>query len=1048
MVGKLSLFVPLLLFVSTAEAYVPRLDPRATREMPPMTDQAVTIVHRRPTTPPQFGVTDLVTPPADADRGPTEDAPFTPQIAAFVAANHADPLAIFAAVRNTILFEPYYGSRKGANLTLAQSSGSALDIANLLAASLRMAGFPVRYVRGRVVANSTQLHDWIGSPSLATARNAFTAGGIPSQIDGQTLVFEHAWIAVYLPAPGGSRWVQLDPSFKAIVIHDPTVHALAGGPSPDQLMANIEATGALDIANRRTLLEPRVPSQDHPNEPDYDISLIDDYVKKRIAASPQVPPATTVRDLTGYTEIVSATPAVTSDILPLPLAQGATISASSLVPDSLRAHLKIEVLVFSRTQLAYETSLPDLAGKRITIMYVPAAAADRALVAQYGTIFAVPGHFQMLPVLYVGGVERARGMPADTGDAQTRRVTYTLPTQQPMVSENQMQVGDTLGLAIDFGRTSPAEFQAAKASLDAARALLPRGPDGKPLPTAPEILAEEVNGGALYVAAESYFLQTDAYRDLLANQLHVRWLRGGEIGFVTQTMKFDSGLGGPKPPHGVTLGFDMALNPMYAFSRTDDANAIRAFNDAEGTVASALEHAVWEQLGMRGVSTVRLLNLAMRRGIPISHGITKDNWIAISSRMHLNIGVLIAVSDAVGAGYTVTLPERELTIGDWSGVGYKVTDPATNQSIFWISGRLGTNEIATLGGIGTDLLKLLGLGLAIWNLGHDYAGIIGGFGIIAAAMTPLGVAAGVAVVVIAAAGAAEELSDINNFVNGNTSPGKFAADEITSAYTDLYLGTIFNGSVAGALTEPETTAFRDSITGFISDVANLLDALPTQPRPPTNATATTIRPPLTEFDVLYLAAHSTDAQLWQDLNSLRQTYGWQPVQDLVRNYDYIDDHSIESVTHTLATAPPAPSRDAVVLDAASGPRYTPAYAFVFAEWLHGANQYDAKFNVTYTPVTGFDVSGNPIFGQPVADTLEVPVIVLLNQWFITWHSPVGPRDLRAWNTLMKARAAINAHLRDTIDFWAAGGLDPAFVNWASANAPAVHVSANHADSLR
>src|SRR5262249_478244 len=162
---------------------------------------------------------------------------------------------------------------------------------------------------------------------------------------------------------------------------------------------------------------------------------------------PAVPSTTPMRDMTGYTEIVPATATVTGDIVPLPLASEATIAASSLVPDSLRAHLTIEIINNGKTQIGVRYSLPDLAGTRITVMYLPVALQ---LLARYGTVFVIPGRYQMLPVLYVGGTEVARGAAADAGSQQTRRLVYTLPSQQPIVAENQLQVGDTIGVAIDF----------------------------------------------------------------------------------------------------------------------------------------------------------------------------------------------------------------------------------------------------------------------------------------------------------------------------------------------------------------------------------------------------------------------------------------------------------------------------------------------------------------------------------------------------------------------------------------------------------------------
>ena len=55
-----------------------------------------------------------------------------------------DPVSIYAYVRNTIAYEPYYGSRKGALLTLWERSGNDADIASLLIALLHASGYAAR----------------------------------------------------------------------------------------------------------------------------------------------------------------------------------------------------------------------------------------------------------------------------------------------------------------------------------------------------------------------------------------------------------------------------------------------------------------------------------------------------------------------------------------------------------------------------------------------------------------------------------------------------------------------------------------------------------------------------------------------------------------------------------------------------------------------------------------------------------------------------------------------------------------------------------------
>lgn len=85
-----------------------------------------------------------------ADTAATPDAPKDdPQIAALAKSLGYSPVQIFQYVYNNIEFQPYYGSLKGALVTLQSKAGGPTDQASLLIALLRASGIPARYVRGR-----------------------------------------------------------------------------------------------------------------------------------------------------------------------------------------------------------------------------------------------------------------------------------------------------------------------------------------------------------------------------------------------------------------------------------------------------------------------------------------------------------------------------------------------------------------------------------------------------------------------------------------------------------------------------------------------------------------------------------------------------------------------------------------------------------------------------------------------------------------------------------------------------------------------------------
>jgi transglutaminase-like putative cysteine protease len=70
--------------------------------------------------------------PTEADLAPTIDTSQTTAIKDLANKLGKDPIKIYEFVRNTIIYTPYYGSRKGAKETLWEKQGNDIDQANLL----------------------------------------------------------------------------------------------------------------------------------------------------------------------------------------------------------------------------------------------------------------------------------------------------------------------------------------------------------------------------------------------------------------------------------------------------------------------------------------------------------------------------------------------------------------------------------------------------------------------------------------------------------------------------------------------------------------------------------------------------------------------------------------------------------------------------------------------------------------------------------------------------------------------------------------------------
>jgi len=110
-----------------------------------------------------------------------------------------DPKLIFDYVHNHIDYIPYFGSLKGAHLTLLDKSGNDFDQAALLVALLRESGHTAKFVYGKMTIPGEQLTNWLGvDPGWKGVGRVLPSGGyysgdITLYFDG-TAKFPRIWV--------------------------------------------------------------------------------------------------------------------------------------------------------------------------------------------------------------------------------------------------------------------------------------------------------------------------------------------------------------------------------------------------------------------------------------------------------------------------------------------------------------------------------------------------------------------------------------------------------------------------------------------------------------------------------------------------------------------------------------------------------------------------------------------------------------------------------------------------------------------------------------
>jgi YD repeat-containing protein len=167
----------------------------------------------------------------------------TPEIQTLADGLQNDPIQIFNYVYNYVDFEPYYGSKKGAAMTLLEGRGNAFDTCALFVSLLRASGFSPSYRISPCVFSYSTLRTWLGLAAyplgnlndtqvaqlfpgnalpagftplqgrqLLNASNFLTPRGYPivTYTNADNIVFDHVWVQL---SHGGTTY-QLDPSLK------------------------------------------------------------------------------------------------------------------------------------------------------------------------------------------------------------------------------------------------------------------------------------------------------------------------------------------------------------------------------------------------------------------------------------------------------------------------------------------------------------------------------------------------------------------------------------------------------------------------------------------------------------------------------------------------------------------------------------------------------------------------------------------------------------------------------------------------------------------
>ncbi len=599
----------------------------------------------------------LETAATPADLTGTAEAPLDAEIVAKARELAFDPVKLFELVHNGIATEWYAGSMKGAVETLHQGGGNDVDQASLLIALLRASSLPARYVQGVIELPVETLATSLGVPA-AQVPTALARAGIANRpvVSGGRVAFvdlEHTWVAVQVPYTNyrgavvdfsGRTWLPLAPAIKAITETAPTgvlrrmgldvgaaVTGYLGAPQPEE---------PLEAIRRQVLTYLHLQSAD--------------------AAYTQELGSRAVR-------------AETLGILPGSLAvkvMAVTAEQPALAP-ALQHRIRFVVRSgpAETDPAVLDATLPlsGVAGRRVTLSYLPATVDDQRAVNAFGGLDSVPVYLvRVRAQIKVDGQVRAQGTGSVPLGATGR---FEMNLSGPFGSE-------TVGETVVIGAYQAVAVGAQRAARKPGQGEVAN--DTEQLAAA--ILSQEALG---------YTERWDAAERELGGLLAVSVVRPlPSLAVVTDEVVVESVLGLPVDLtwQGATL--DAALRTAEPFARTGDAAAPKDFLRLSALEGSALEHKIFEvDFLVDSLSADKGLGIARKAGAEVVT-VTAQNADTVVPTLAHPQAVRDDIANWARLGMSIDVPRNPVALNAWHGAVWRVEDPRTGSAGYFLAGGL------------------------------------------------------------------------------------------------------------------------------------------------------------------------------------------------------------------------------------------------------------------------------------------------------------------------------------------------------------------------
>ena len=614
-------------------------------------------------------------PVTDADLAETPEIVFTEAIIAKAAELNHDVVDIFTWVKFNIDYEPYYGSMKGSNETLVDMAGNDCDQSSLLLALLRTSGIPSRYVRGDVELKIEDLMNWTGGKTPGAAIAIMQRNKIPTEViykfdEPEGVIFDHIWVEAF----DGHNWRLMDPSFKTYVYTEGFGFDIDDG----DMDAIMEASASfVNKAGDRISM---------------DYAVINDILETQAANYDSDVGHLNINEIFGKREIFVSE----KTNLPPYLARGIIgdrkpAEEFSVMPDDMR----VKVRVIMPGGNVYNTSLPEIAGKRVSIVYVASHDGAQSILDYYDSIYDIPLWYYnvwLRPALQIDGETVATGTSTLLGrSGGSVQIGFLRPgVYDPLnpiweYTNKPLFTGNRYNVSITTQRTSLDELgRLGEEALIVAEAERDKGL------TDTDQITNDMLDENLRMAGMFYFGSVDAFSDYVSKPLNIVPVSHVSMGYICDEISpvWEGWWFFRRIVRVVKAGLHIDVVrgvkcPTSAIgNRADEVTWMKAC----GLVGTNMEHAMIEVFyDSKAVSTGMIFAEAAKQGVPI-HVIKHVDDLAQLAPIYT--GTRNNIIYYLGKGYTVMIPQRSIKVEGWLGQGWMVLDEETGAAGYMICGGL------------------------------------------------------------------------------------------------------------------------------------------------------------------------------------------------------------------------------------------------------------------------------------------------------------------------------------------------------------------------